>query len=509
VAEQDALARALDLARGYVASRADRPVWATATLRELRAALGGPLPATPIDPTDVIDALARAAEPGLVTTTGPRYFGFVTGGALPATVAAEWLTAVWDQPASLYVLSPAAAVVEEVAGAWLIDLLGLPASCSVGFVTGCHMANFTALAAARHELLRRTGWDLEAEGLQGAPRLRVIVGDEVHVSVVGALRMLGIGSRQIVRVAADDQGRMRPDALEAAFSGDGNVAQSSSTHGVVHSSSELNVAKGSSELDVPKGFSGPNVAQGFSPANTPTIVCAQAGNVNTGAFDPLDAIADVASRHQAWLHVDGAFGLWAAASDALKHHVRGIERADSCATDAHKWLNVPYDSGLVFVAHPAAHRAATSLNAAYLVRSPDEPREPMDWVPESSRRARGFAVYAALRSLGRSGVADLVDRCCRLAQRFADRLRREPSLRILNEVVLNQVLVRVVPPAGDADVATREALRIVQEERVCWLGGSRWHDMDAMRISVSNWSTTEEDIDRSADSIVRAARRQA
>jgi glutamate/tyrosine decarboxylase-like PLP-dependent enzyme len=310
---------------------------------------------------------------------------------------------------------------------------------------------------------------------------------------------------------------MRPDALEAAFSGDGNVAQSSSTHGVVHSSSELNVAKGSSELDVPKGFSGlnvqgssgPNVAQGFSPANTPTIVCAQAGNVNTGAFDPLDAIADVASRHQAWLHVDGAFGLWAAASDALKHHVRGIERADSCATDAHKWLNVPYDSGLVFVAHPAAHRAATSLNAAYLVRSPDEPREPMDWVPESSRRARGFAVYAALRSLGRSGVADLVDRCCRLAQRFADRLRREPSLRILNEVVLNQVLVRVVPPAGDADVATREALRIVQEERVCWLGGSRWHDMDAMRISVSNWSTTEEDIDRSADSIVRAARRQA
>jgi glutamate/tyrosine decarboxylase-like PLP-dependent enzyme len=239
---------------------------------------------------------------------------------------------------------------------------------------------------------------------------------------------------------------------------------------------------------------------------TPTIVCAQSGNVNSGAFDPLDAIADLTSRHRAWLHVDGAFGLWAAASPSLAHHVRGLERADSCATDAHKWLNVPYDSGLVFVAHPAAHRAAMSLNAAYFLRSPDEPREPMDWVPESSRRARGFAVYAALRSLGRSGVSDLVERCCRLARRFADRLRQEPSVRILNDVVLNQVLVRVVPVEGDADAATRAALRRVQNEQVCWLGGSRWHDMDAMRISVSNWSTTEEDVDRSADSIIRAAR---
>jgi glutamate/tyrosine decarboxylase-like PLP-dependent enzyme len=239
----------------------------------------------------------------------------------------------------------------------------------------------------------------------------------------------------------------------------------------------------------------------------PTIICAQAGNVNSGAFDPLDAIADLAARHHAWLHVDGAFGLWAAASGALTHHVRGIARADSCATDAHKWLNVPYDSGLVFVAHPAAHRAAMSLSAAYLVRSPEEPREPMDWVPESSRRARGFAVYAALRSLGRSGVADLVDRCCRLARRFADRLQQEPSIRILNEVVLNQVLVRVVPAHGDADVATRDTLRLVQQDGVCWLGGSHWHGMDAMRISVSNWSTSEADIDRSADSIIRAVRR--
>jgi glutamate/tyrosine decarboxylase-like PLP-dependent enzyme len=472
VAEEDALDRALAIARAYSASRVERPVWPSAALHELRAALGGPLPPDPIDPTTVIDALARAADPGLVTTTGPRYFGFVTGGALPATVAAEWLTAVWDQPASLYVLSPAAAVVEEVAAAWLLDLLGLPAAASVGFVTGCHMANFTALAAARHELLRRAGWDVEADGLQGAPRLRVVVGDEVHVSVVGALRMLGIGSNQLVRVAADDQGRMRPDALAMAFAGDGSPP-------------------GSPKRDEREGG---------------TIVCAQAGNVNSGAFDPLDAIADVASRHRAWLHVDGAFGLWAGASPSLRHHVRGVARADSWATDAHKWLNVPYDSGLVFVANPAAHRAAMSLSAAYLVRSPNEPREAMDWTPESSRRARGFAVYAALRSLGRSGVADLIDRCCRLARRFADRLREDTSIRILNDVVLNQVVVRVEPLNGDGDAATKETLRRVQEERVCWLGGTRWRGVEAMRISVSNWSTTEEDVDRSADSIVRAAR---
>jgi glutamate/tyrosine decarboxylase-like PLP-dependent enzyme len=461
VASEDALGRALEIARAYFAARDSRPVWPTTTLAELRAALGGSLPEHPIEPAAVVDALARAAEPGVVSTTGPRYFGFVTGGALPATVAAEWLTAAWDQNPGLFVMSPAGSVVEEIAGAWLIDLLGLPPAASVGFVTGCHMANFTALAAARHELLRRADWDVEADGLQDAPKLRVIVGDEVHVSVVGALRLLGIGSRELVRVAADDQGRMRADALAAALAREGG----------------------------------------------PTIVCAQAGNVNTGAFDPFHAIADVTSRHRAWLHVDGAFGLWAGASGELKHHVRGVERADSWATDAHKWLNVPYDSGLVFTAHPAAHRAAMSMSAAYLVRSAEEPREPMDWTPESSRRARGFAVYAALRSLGRSGVADMIDRCCRMARRFTDRLRQESSIRILNDVVLNQVLVRVVPPAGDGDTATRDTLRFVQDERVCWLGGTRWHDMDAMRISVSNWSTTEEDVDRSVQSIIGATRR--
>ena len=426
----------------------------------LRAALDGPLPELPCDPARVIDDLVAAADPGLVATTGPRYFGFVTGGALPATVAAEWLTTTWDQNVGLYVMSPAASVIEEVTAGWLKTLLGLPAAASVGFVTGCHMANFTALAAARTELLRRVGWDVEADGLQRAPIVRVIAGDEVHVSVIGALRVIGVGSQQVVRVEADGQGRMRPDAL-------------------------------ADTLDRMAG---------------PTIVCAQAGNVNTGAFDPFDAIADAARRHGAWLHVDGAFGLWAAASESRRHLVGGVERADSWATDAHKWLNAPYDSGLVFTTHPEAHRAAMSVAAAYLTRSSDEPREPMDWVPESSRRARGFAVYAALRALGRSGVEDLVDRCCRLAARFADRLRLEPSMQVLNDVVLNQVLVRVVPDAGDADVATREALRLVQAERVCWLGGTRWHGMEAMRISLSNWSTTDEDVDRSTDSIVRAAR---
>jgi glutamate/tyrosine decarboxylase-like PLP-dependent enzyme len=463
VAEDDSLTRAAAIAHEYIASRRDRPVWASASLADLRGALGGPLAADPVDATIVVDALARAAEPGLVTTTGPRYFGFVTGGALPATLAAEWLTTAWDQPASLYVMSPVASVVEEVAGGWLLDVLRLPATCSVGFVTGCHMANLTALAAARHELLRRAGWDVEADGLQGAPPLTAIAGDEAHVSIFGALRMLGIGSKKVVRAAADDQGRMVPGSL----------------------------------------------AQRLKDVNGPAIVCAQAGNVNTGAFDPFDAIADVASEHGAWLHVDGAFGLWASASAALRPLIRGVERADSWATDAHKWLNVPYDSGLVFVAHPAAHRAAMSLSAAYLTRSADEPREGMDWVPESSRRARGFAVYAALRSLGRRGLEEMLDRCCRLARLFAEQLSVDRRVRILNDVVLNQVLVRVASPSNDegkSDRLTRDVLRRVQEERICWLGGTRWHGVDAMRISVSNWSTTEHDVEQSADSIVRAVR---
>ena len=459
-ATEDALARAIALAREYLAARQERDVWPRATLESLREAIGGPTPEAPRDPAAVIDDFARAVGPGLATTTGPRYFGFVTGGALPATVAADWLAAIWDQPAALYVMSPAAAVVEEVAAVWLLDLLRLPSSAGVGFVTGCHMANFTALAAARHELLRRAGWNVETGGLNGSPPLRILVGDEVHVSVLGALRMLGFGSGRVTRIDADAQGRMRPDAL----------------------------------------------ARVLPQEDGPAIVCAQAGNVNSGAFDPLEEIAALTRPRGAWLHVDGAFGLWASASRGLRHHVRGAALADSWATDAHKWLNVPYDSGLVFVAHAPAHRAAMSMGAAYLVRTPDEVREPMDWTPEASRRARGFAVYAALRSLGRRGVETMIDRCCAMARRFAERLGREPGIRVLNEVVLNQVLVRVEPAGRDADAATRDVIAAVQNERVCWLGGTRWHDMDAMRISVSNWSTTESDVDRSVDSIVRAVR---
>jgi glutamate/tyrosine decarboxylase-like PLP-dependent enzyme len=454
------LEQVLAYAKTFIESRAARPVWPETSLADLRAAFGGPLPEGPILASTVVRQLTTAADPGIVTTTGPRYFGFVTGGALPATVAADWLATVWDQNAGLYVMSPAASVVEEVAGRWLLDVLRLPASASMGFVTGCHMANFTALAAARHELLSRAGWNVERDGLPGAPPLRVIVGSEVHVSVLGALRLLGFGSARVIRVDADGQGRMRADALESAL--------------------------GSSE--------------------TPAIICAQAGNVNTGAFDPIADFAALARPSGAWLHVDGAFGLWAAACETKRHLVAGAELADSWATDAHKWLNVPYDSGLVFTAHPAAHRAAMGLAAEYLVRSPLEPREPMDWTPESSRKARGFAVYAAMRSLGRSGIDGLIERCCRLAARFADRLRAQPGIEILNDVVLNQVLVRVTPPGRSADEATREALKRVQDERVCWLGGTRWRDMDAMRISVSNWSTSEADVDRSADCIIRAAR---
>ncbi len=454
-----ALARAVEAARSFLRTRDARPVFPDVDLDTLRRALGGPTPEQPADPAGVVDDLISAADPGIVATTGPRYFGFVTGGAVPAAVAADWLAAAWDQPAALYVMSPAASVVEEVAAGWLLDLLGLPPSASVGFVTGCHMANFTALAAARLEVLRRAGWNLDADGLAGSPPLAVYVGDEVHVSVAAALRMLGIGHRQITRVEVDGQGRLRPDAL----------------------------------------------ARALRASSGPAIVCAQAGNVNTGAFDPLDALADAAAERGAWLHVDGAFGLWAAASRALRHHVRGVERADSWATDAHKWLNVPYDSGLVVVAHPAAHRAAMSLTAAYLVRSESEPRENMDWTPEASRRARGFAVYAAVRSLGRRGIEEMIDRCCRLARRFADRLKDDPRLEILNDVVLNQVLVGVVPRNGDdADAATRAAIARVQREGICWLGGTRWHGMEAMRISVSNWSTTDADVDRAADSIRRA-----
>ncbi len=431
----------------------ERHVGTRSSRSALMAALGGPLPDNPADPIAVIEQLAGAADPGLVACAGPRYFGFVTGGSYPVSVAADWLVSAWDQNAAFYVMSPAAAVVEEVAAGWVLDVLGLPAGASVGFVTGAHMANATALAAARHEVLRRAGWDVEAHGLQGAPGVHVIAGAEAHVSIFAALRMLGIGTATVRRAAADAQGRMRPDALAA----------------------ELNACTG------------------------PTIVCAQAGHVGTGACDPFREIAALAHAHGAWLHVDGAFGLWAAAAPSLRARVDGVALADSWATDAHKWLNVPYDSGIAVCAHSGAHRAAMSQLASYLIRGDGEERNGSDWAPESSRRARAVPVYAAMRALGRRGIADLVERCCALARRIADRLRVEPGVDVLNEVVLNQVLVR----CGDA---TARVIARVQQEGVCWLGGATWQGKDAMRVSVSSWRTTEADIDLSADAIIRAHR---
>lgn len=448
------------MAVDYLRELPARPVGARATGAQLRAALGGPLPETGEEAGAVVRALAAGADGGLTASAGPRYFGFVIGGSLPASLAADWLTSTWDQNAGIFATSPAAAVVEEVAAGWLLELLGLPAGASVGFVTGCQMAHVTALAAARHALLARAFWNVEEQGLAGAPPLHVVIGAEAHVTVLRALRLLGLGSRTPTVVAADAQGRMDPRELRAAL-----AARSG-----------------------------------------PTLICAQAGNINTGSFDPMDEIAELAREHLAWLHVDGAFGLWAAASPTLRDLTAGAALADSWATDGHKWLNVPYDSGIVVVADPAAHRAAMTATAAYLQH--DDGRDPLDWVPEFSRRARGFTVYAALRSLGRRGVAALVEDCCRKARAMASLLRAEPAVEVLNEVVLNQVLVRFLPDAGagSADALTRAVVRRVQRDGVCWLGATTWHGMAAMRISVSGWATSERDVEDSAAAILAAAR---
>jgi glutamate/tyrosine decarboxylase-like PLP-dependent enzyme len=450
------LGEALEHAVAHLDALPDRPVQPAATLSELRATLGGPLPEGSRDAREVIAELASAAAPGVVASGSGRFFGFVVGGATPAALAADWLTAAWDQNAGLYVLGPAAAVVEEVAGGWLAGLLGLPDDVSVGFVTGAQMANVTGLAAALTEVLSRAGWDLATAGLWGAPPVRVLAGDERHGTIDRALRFLGVGTGAVVPVASDGQGRMRPDALARA-------------------------------LDEGTG---------------PAIVCAQVGNVNTGAVDPVGEICDVAHRHGAWVHVDGAFGLWAAASPRLRPLVDGVGRADSWATDAHKWLNVPYDCGLVFCAHPAAHRAAMGARAGYLVHGASGERDALEWNPEHSRRARGFAVYAALRALGRTGVADLVERSCASAGRFAERLAAVPGVEILNDVVLNQVLVRF----GGSDDMTRGVIDRVQRDGTCWMSGTTWRGRAAMRISVSNWSTDEADVDRSVAAILRCMR---
>jgi glutamate/tyrosine decarboxylase-like PLP-dependent enzyme len=448
----DALARAHERASDWLATLRERPVGPAGD----PTGLTGQLPARGEDPRAVVESLAAAAEPGLVASAGPRYFGFVTGGALPAALAADWLTSAWDQNAGLFSMSPAAAAAETTALAWCRELLGLPPGAGGGVATGAQMANVAALAAARHAVLARAGWDVEARGLLGAPPLRVIVSDESHATVFNGLRLLGLGRDTPLRVAADGQGRMRADALREALAAGG----------------------------------------------PPTIVCAQAGNVNTGAFDPLEEIVAACREHGAWCHVDGAFGLWAAAAPDRAHLAAGVAGADSWAVDAHKWLNVPYDCALAFVADPAPLNEAMRLTAAYLTVAGERERNGADWSPEASRRARAFPLYAALRQLGRDGVAELVEGHCRLAARMAERLAAEPGVAILNDVVLNQVLVRF----GDDDAATDAVVARVQEEGTCWLGGTRWHGRAAMRISVSGWQTTEADADRSAEAIAAAWR---
>ncbi len=456
--EADLLHRTTELALDFLRSLPDRPVFPTATLTELREGLARPLSEDGVEPVQVIEELAREADKGTVGIAGPRFFGFVIGGSLPVALAADWLTSTWDQNAGLYVAGPSHAVVEETAASWLLELFGLPETASVGLTTGAQMANFAGLAAGRRAVLLREGWDVERDGLQGAPEVTVVAGAEAHVTIEIAAQMLGLGAQRIRRVAADDQGRMRPEALREVLATIGG----------------------------------------------PTIVCAQAGNVNTGAFDPLDQITDIVmERDGRWLHVDGAFGLWAAASPRLRHLLAGVERADSWSCDSHKWLNVPYDSGIVIVRDPSIHRAAMMLQASYLMQTKGDERDAAEYVPEFSRRARGFTVYAALRSLGRQGVRELIERCCMIARRMAERLAEEPGVSILNEVVLNQVLVRF----GDDDDVTRKTVAAVQADGTLWLSGTTWHGMAAMRISVSNWSTTEWDADRSVDAILSCYRR--
>jgi glutamate/tyrosine decarboxylase-like PLP-dependent enzyme len=449
--ERKILERVLEEATGFLDGLPGRRVAARTDVDGVAAALRRPLPEQGAEPMEVIEELIAGAEPGVLAIPSGRFFGWVMGGVLPVTLAADWLTSTWDQNAGLLVSSPAAAGAEWVASEWLLDLLGLPGNSAVGFVTGAMIANFTCLAAARHDVLRRAGWDVEGDGLHGAPPVTVIVGEERHETVDVALRFLGLGEQRTLTVPADDQGRIRLDALTDILAQVGN---------------------------------------------TPLIVCLQAGNVHSGAFDPIAEAVDLAHQYGAWVHVDGAFGLWAAASAQYRHLVAGVERADSWASDAHKTLNVPYDSGLAIVAKADAMYAAMGVHAAYLIQ--DERPDPFSTVPEFSRRARGFPVWAALRSLGRRGVAEMVERFCRHARRFAAGLAELDGVRVVNDVVFTQVCV-----SFGTDEATREVATRLLRDGTAWMTPSTWHGQAVLRISVSNWRTTEEDVDRTLAAVRR------
>jgi glutamate/tyrosine decarboxylase-like PLP-dependent enzyme len=445
-----ALDRAHRHALEWLSSLQDRPVPAQASIDEVTQALGAALPRDGSDAAEVVDLLAQACDPGLTAMPSGRFFGFVVGGTHPAALAADWLVSAWDQNCGLRRVTPAHSAVEDVTSAWLLDLLGLPADSAVGFVTGATMANFTGLAAGRDAVLRQAGWDVAQRGLAGGPPVRVLVGAERHDTVDLALRYLGLGSPEPVPV--DEQGRLRADELRSALAERSDV---------------------------------------------PTVVVLQAGNVHSGAFDPFtDTIAE-AHAHDAWVHVDGAFGLWAAASPSYQHLVRGYQEADSWTTDAHKTLNVPYDTGLVIVRDAAALRAAMGMHGAYLIH--DELGEPFDKVPELSRRGRAFPVWAVLRSLGRTGVADLVDRLCGHASAFAAGLEGIAGATVLNDVEFTQVCATF-----GTDQRTEEVVRRLLADGTAWMTGSTWRDRSVLRISVSNWSTTENDVERSLDAVRRA-----
>ena len=443
--ERELLRRTAEIAADFLDSLEERPVFPRDSMEDIAEALGGPLPDSPTDPLEVVELLAREVDRGVVATAGSRYYGYVTGSALPATIGADWLTTIWDQCAGLGALGPSAMVVEEIAGDWLKGIFDLPDDASFAITTGCQMAHVTALAAARHHVLMQRGWDVREGGLAGSPPITVVVGALRHVTVDRALRLLGVGSSQLVVVPSDGHGRMQPDDLRAVLA----------------------------EID------------------GPAIVCAQAGEVNTGSYDPFPEIVEIVRETDAWLHVDGAFGLWVAASPERRHLVDGVTGADSWATDGHKWLNVPYDCGLMFCTQPASHNASMTMKASYFEGQGKWVRDAVDWTPESSRRGRAFTVYAALRSLGREGLADLVDRCCDLATRFARGVERLPGCELLNDVVINQVLFRF-----EDDESTLAALEAVQRSGEAWMGGTSWDGRAAIRVSVSSWRTTEADIDR-------------
>jgi glutamate/tyrosine decarboxylase-like PLP-dependent enzyme len=449
--ERKILERVLEEATGFLDGLPGRRVAARTDVEGVAAALRRPLPEEGAEPLEVIEELIAGAEPGVVAMPSGRFFGWVIGGVLPATLAADWLTSTWDQNAGMLASSPAAAGAEWVASEWLLDLLNLPANSAVGFVTGAMMANFTCLGAARHDVLRRAGWDVERAGLHRAPDVTVIVGEERHETVDVALRLLGLGEGRSIAVPADDQGRIRLDALADTLAEVGN---------------------------------------------NPVIVCLQAGNVHSGAFDPIADAVDLAHRYGAWVHVDAAFGLWAAASAQYRQLVAGVERANSWATDAHKTLNVPYDSGIAIVAKAEAMYAAMGVHAAYLIQ--DERPDPFSTVPEFSRRARGFTVWAALRSLGRRGVAEMVERFCAHARHFATGLAEMDGVRVVNDVVFTQVCV-----SFGTDEVTRDVAARLLQDGTAWMTPSTWHRQAVLRISVSNWRTTDEDVERTLAAVSR------